>query len=620
MTAHAIADRPDLDQQINTFPLLVSGSLPKAVPVQDYEGRLQIKNAIGACSARQFGGDTLPVGHSIYVDNATNEVVIAWPAYTLSAALLQNPGFESGNVGGWEFDFIGGDGTPAIDSAQRFEGQNSLRFTGARGLGSEGGVECKVINNTIGKVYPTQYVSGSIRGMYNPGGHNFGCRYQARLIWLDADDGTGDVIGESLGPVFKGRGLNGQWIEAPVTAVTPAGAAGVRLAGWLASKGPPTWMDSAEWDVPTSVGINYEVTFSLTIEVKDSAGRVAYWTGQIVVTYWDFTWGATVSGALASNIVEARIGFIAQQGTNVRRVNAATGTADVHDAGFVGVTGTGYEPVNDRYYYFAGTSTATVRLLRADGPAGAFSVVGTYGSSAHAVFLLPAFDVPGDMIGIGRTSSLANTFYGRCVSGNTLTNSDNPLMVADTAARQSDFRMALRQERVPSYWAIASSNNPDAYRFARAYNGRTDWRWIPLPAVVGSASGSWASEFAISEDMDVIVIAATGLAAAATHQLLRVTNIHDPNPANIVFQQVALPGTLPGAGDYHVVWHKARREFIAMANGRATVIGRSTDGQTWTQQASDRGAGFSSPDQACYSSYHDVIGVCTQTGGIRISN
>lgn len=293
MPAHNIAERPDLDQQVSALPLYLSGTLPAGMVGQAYDGRLAIHNAIGTCSVEQTGGDILPAGHQIYVDQDSDQVVVAWPAYQASVQPLQNPGFEAGNVSGWTIVYAGGTGNVQAATDYRYEGSYSLKFTGGAGLGSEGGIECLAVNDSVGPALPQQYKTGSIRGMYNPGGHNFGCRYQARLLWLNSG---GSVIGQSLGPEVKGRGNNGDWVQATVGGYAPEGTKGFKVAGWLTSKGPPTWMDSALWSAETSVGVNATVTYNISLIVRDSTGRSATWSGSITVRFWNYDFAVGTYG------------------------------------------------------------------------------------------------------------------------------------------------------------------------------------------------------------------------------------------------------------------------------------------------------------------------------------
>lgn len=79
MTAR-LSLRPDLDQDVDGPPLYITGVLPEITPRLAYEGRLQIHNAIGRCSVQIMpGSDPLPPGSTVYIDHATQQIVVAWP-------------------------------------------------------------------------------------------------------------------------------------------------------------------------------------------------------------------------------------------------------------------------------------------------------------------------------------------------------------------------------------------------------------------------------------------------------------------------------------------------------------------------------------------------------------
>lgn len=275
--------RPDLDQNVDGLPIYVTGLLADTAPLVAYEERLQIHNAVGRCTVQVLdGSDPLPPGSSVYLDHATQEVVVAWPAYSQYVTPLANPGFESGDTSGWTFTPRGGSAVPAVDTTYRYEGARSLRWPGGRGMGSEGGIEVEAWNNTIGPCLPGQRVTTRFRGMYNPAGHNFGSRYQALVRFLDSD---GNPIGApARGYQFKGRFHNGRWNDAVVSASGPAGTAGVQLGAWLTGSGASTWMDAASWDVPSELGVDEIGVYQLVLRVRDSAGRSALWNGEIEVT------------------------------------------------------------------------------------------------------------------------------------------------------------------------------------------------------------------------------------------------------------------------------------------------------------------------------------------------
>lgn len=277
--------RPDLDQNVDALPLFIAGALPSARPALAYEGRLSIRNPVGPCTVEQVGGDSLPPGSSLSVDNDTKQVVLAWPAYSEYVTPLENPGFETGDTSGWSFTPRGGGGVPVVDSAYRYEGAHSLRWPGGRGMGSEGGIEVEAWNNTIAPCLPGRRVTIHTRCMYNPAGHHFGSRYQGLIRFLDS---MGNPIGTpARGKQFKGRGNNGRWNDASATAVGPAGTAGVQLGAWLTGSEAATWLDAASWDVPSSFGINVNAVILLTLRVRDSAGRTALWSGSVRVVRYE---------------------------------------------------------------------------------------------------------------------------------------------------------------------------------------------------------------------------------------------------------------------------------------------------------------------------------------------
>lgn len=270
--------RPDLDQNLDGLPLYISGALPEITPRLAYEGRLQIHNAVGRCSVQILNGsDPLPPGSTVYIDHTTQQIVVAWPPYSQYVTPLENPGFETGDTSGWTFVPRGGSRTPVVDTAYRYEGSRSLKWPGGRGMGSEGGIEVEAWNNTIGPCLPGQRVTTHIRGMYNPAGHHFGSQYRALVRFVD---GAGNPIGApARGQVIKGRGQNGRWNDASVSASGPAGTAGVQLGGWLTGSDAPTWMDAASWDVPSEIGVDEVGIYRLVLRVRDSAGRTAIWSG-----------------------------------------------------------------------------------------------------------------------------------------------------------------------------------------------------------------------------------------------------------------------------------------------------------------------------------------------------
>lgn len=303
--------RPDLDQNVDGPPLYITGVLPEITPRLAYEGRLQIHNAIGRCSVQiMAGSDPLPPGSTVYIDHATQQIVVAWPEYSQYVTPLENPGFETGDASGWTFVPRGGWRAPVIDTAYRYEGACSLKWPGGRGMGSEGGIEVEAWNNTIGPCLPGQRVTTRFRGMYNPAGHHFGSQYRALVRFVDV---AGNPIGApQRGQVVKGRGQNGRWNDASVSASGPSGTAGVQLGAWLTGSNAATWMDAASWDVPSEIGVAKVGVYRLVLRVRDSAGRSAIWSGVLgeLTVYFTshlYTIDAPVESAIASATI---VGFI----------------------------------------------------------------------------------------------------------------------------------------------------------------------------------------------------------------------------------------------------------------------------------------------------------------------
>jgi hypothetical protein len=163
--SNLLYDRPDLDQDRGLLPLYITGTLPEYVVRAAYEGRQHIHNAIGACRVDQIAGDTLPLGSQIWVDQATQQIVVTWPAYSEDETPLENPGFEQGDTGGWSITTRGErEGYPvtAIASGDRpHAGQYSAYWLGNQGYGHARGVEAVLGNRTHGQCYPMQQVTAS---------------------------------------------------------------------------------------------------------------------------------------------------------------------------------------------------------------------------------------------------------------------------------------------------------------------------------------------------------------------------------------------------------------------------------------------------------------------------
>lgn len=281
-------DRPDLTQRMGKLALYVNGTLPTARPSSAYAGRLPIHNAIGACSVEVLEG-VIPPGGQVYVDNTTSEIVVAWPAYSETPSPPDNAGFETGDLTGWTYSTIGGSGAPVVTGNHHNSGSYAAYWAGGKGLGSEGGIECVLLNDKACVAYPGQTINFKATILYNPdGGTPKGSRGQVRLNWYDGD---GNLIDTSYGDLIKTRAHNGKWTASNGRAKGPPGTKSARLAVWLTATGAGhSYCDDATWDAPAIVGTKDEGTINLWLRVHDAGGRVADWTGQLTIATYNFTW------------------------------------------------------------------------------------------------------------------------------------------------------------------------------------------------------------------------------------------------------------------------------------------------------------------------------------------
>lgn len=260
-------DRPDLDQELDQLAMFVDGTLPIAQPVIPYEGRLQIHNGFGECRADLFEG-TLPPGHTISVDQGTDEVVISWPAAVLGVAPIVNPGFEDGTVG---WDYGAGWGVTTDNPAT---GVRTASYGGQRG-------ESRLSSRTRVRVTPgTPITAGCTVTQGASSAGNAGA-----AVLLEYRNAAGEVISTREGNRVMSASNNARF-PSTVNDLVPGDAYTVNIAclGIRWRQNLAVWVDDFHWTTEAAEqGIDHDALFPITIRVRDQRGRVAFWSGTIRV-------------------------------------------------------------------------------------------------------------------------------------------------------------------------------------------------------------------------------------------------------------------------------------------------------------------------------------------------
>lgn len=306
-----IYDRPDLDQVKGRLPLFITGSFATGRPVEAYEGRLQIHNGVGGMTVERIDGDPLPNGYSLYI--AGSEVVLAWPAYSETAAVIPNPGYEDGDTS-WEK----GSGW-TIGTENPITGLRSARYGEMPGS--------SLISNTARyPITPGREITASCnvrQGASSEG--NAGAAVQ--LEWRGSD---GALLGTSEGNAVMSASKNRVY-PSTVTAAPLAGAELVNVAarGIRNRENKPLFIDDFAWDHVQTTGANADRTYALTLRVRDSAGRSVIWTGTVrievspdypVVVGWDglfsSAFAATATAPIPATVAGDRLVMMVSQKNN----------------------------------------------------------------------------------------------------------------------------------------------------------------------------------------------------------------------------------------------------------------------------------------------------------------
>ncbi|AVO23167.1 hypothetical protein RIVERRIDER_86 [Xanthomonas phage RiverRider] len=270
-----IYQRPVGTQKVKTYlPLYVVGKLPDYESNKDYEGRLQLINAIGPSKARQIGGSVLPSTTRFIVDEETQEVVVTWKRvrtageYETPPAVIRNAGFEESSKF-WQYG-LGWDRS----TENALTGSYSGRFSTERGTS-------KIISTSRFRVKQGKAINAScdVRQGASAAG-NAGAA--VILQWYDAD---GNELSLSQGNAVMSASKNKVY-PSRVTAVPPEGAVEVAIGavGSRVRENKNVWLDNFVWDHLVYPEINElppEGDLDLILEVTDSTGRTAIWQGMI---------------------------------------------------------------------------------------------------------------------------------------------------------------------------------------------------------------------------------------------------------------------------------------------------------------------------------------------------
>lgn len=274
-----IYNRPLLDGLAGRPALLLVGQLPDYEPGVDYIGRLQIQNAIGDCTGWLVDG-VLPPGHAVWIDNDTKELVLEWPGYILTPPPVPDPppvGLFNGDieqgVKGWKL----GPGWYVKDTAGAgVVGTKALACTDPGVSASESdAVRCDT---------GTSITASAL--WYQGPSNKKNVDLYTQLVWYDANMRE---ISVSSGNKVHDQSNTSSHISS-VTASAPAGTwkVAVRLLMYRRRYAREVVVDQVTWnhfmrspEVETTPDQpeTHPEDFPIILAAKDSAGRIAYWSG-----------------------------------------------------------------------------------------------------------------------------------------------------------------------------------------------------------------------------------------------------------------------------------------------------------------------------------------------------
>lgn len=264
-----VHNRPDLDQEIGRLPLIITGVLANTPPFVEYEGRLQMRNFIGPSRAELLEGE-LPAGYTISVDEDTQEIVVAWPAWEPVAQPVFNGDFERGDVGwqkgaGWQINYQPAD----------------VRITGNWAGVFRGTGQSPILCEPQPCLPGTGFAFSALFDQGPSNKKNVDC--YAMAVFYDSN---GNPIGSpTLGNKVHDQNNNSRHASSG-NATAPPGTEKASTGALIARRKyqRPVSVDDIQWGLQGGgVGANEDATYNIVIRAFDSTGRSAEWMGSVSI-------------------------------------------------------------------------------------------------------------------------------------------------------------------------------------------------------------------------------------------------------------------------------------------------------------------------------------------------
>ena len=310
-------------------PLRVEGALPGYEHGEDYEGRLDIIDSIGKCTVELLDNN-LPPGSTVHVDNFNKQVVIRWPAYSPAdeeKAGILNWNFEEGDLTGWKD--LRGNSWSVEEYSTSMPPQATApgnRAAWMRGVGRGD----HILESILYPVVPGQPVMARSLWDQGPSNKDNNNLWTALQFWTPGKvKFTEAVYGDRIHDrTNKAR----HWSTVNTSVPSGAGWVTVQLiAHRRNSRNRQIIVDEVETTgLQYAVGVDNGDDFYLTVRVRDSANRVALWSGIIPFRSFFYTsrpYSLILGEALAvsSDVSNLTIKVGIRDGDTVSSASVSTG-------------------------------------------------------------------------------------------------------------------------------------------------------------------------------------------------------------------------------------------------------------------------------------------------------